>query len=188
MPTRRQFLTGTGLATLGLAAGVTLTETETGKNAKKIISILTNSAEPGSLEKISAETPEEILRSMHKVANHPRPDTKGKIEEDAFNNLYDFLGEKTAKESKYNPLSDKRGRTFEIDGVQYGIGTDVLNGESRVSLSWTSEKNSKKGKKIEGKWYFRLWVDGQLRFADTHKSERIIKKDEFVSLLKKLDY
>lgn len=188
MPTRRQFLTGTGLATLGVLTGASLTETQTGRNAKKVISVLTHSEEPGSLENMAAETPEEILRSMHKVANHPRPDTKGKMEEDAFNNLYDFLWEKTTKESKYNPLSDKRGRTFEIDGVQYGIGTDVINGESRVSLSWTSEKKSKKGKKIEGKWYFRLGVDGQLRFADTHKSERIIKKDEFISLLKKLDY
>lgn len=188
MPTRRQFIIGTALTTLGLGAGATLTETETGKNAKKVISILAHSEEPGSLENIAAETPEEILRSMHKVANHPRPDTKGKMEEDAFNNLYDFLGEKTTKESKYNPLSSKRGRTFEIDGVQYGIGIDIINGEPRVSLSWTSEKNSKKGKKIEGKWYFRLGVDGQLRFADTHKSERIIKKEEFVNLLKKLDY
>ncbi|MCB9807496.1 twin-arginine translocation signal domain-containing protein [Candidatus Peribacteria bacterium] len=91
MPSRRQFLAGTGLATLGLVAGTTLTETETGKNAKRVISILTNSSEPGSLENIVAETPEEILRTMNKVAKHPRTDTKGKLEEDAFNNLYDFL-------------------------------------------------------------------------------------------------
>lgn len=188
MPTRRQFLTGMGLTTLGLAAWVTLTETETGKNAKKIISILTNSEEPGSLESITAETPEEILRTLNKIASHPRPDTKGKIDEDAFNNLYDFVVEKTTKENKYNPLSDKRGRTFEIDGIQYAIGVDVINGTRQVSVSWTSEKKTKKWQKIEWKWFFRLHVDGQIRFADTHKSERVIKKDEFVSLLKKLDY
>ena len=80
---------------------------------------------------------------MHKAAKRPRPDAEKRMEEDAFANVYEFLVENTSKDAAWKILSGKKGRTFELDGVKYAIGVDVVNGENVFSVEWTSDK--KKG-------------------------------------------